>query len=493
MKPGIKREWMEEATIGSIHEAMQRGDLTCLEVVKGYIERIEAYDKQGPKLNAIIRCNPDVEAQARALDEAFEKDGLTGPLHGIPVLLKDNVDTKDMPTTAGSKTLEHVAPDEDGWIVKRLTEAGAIILAKANLHEFAIWGETVSSILGQTLNPYDLTRTPGGSSGGTGAGIAANFGVIGIGTDTVNSVRSPASACSLVGFRPTVGLVSRSGIVPYSLTQDTAGPITRTVEDAVRTLDALVGYDAMDPITAWSVGYLPQTYTSFLKPYGLEGKRIGVMNCFFGQEPIHEPVNQVMAGALEALRQSGAELIDLKVTLDTATLTSEASVHLYDLKRDLGGYLNALGNKTPYHSIEDILASGRYDPGIEDNLKTAASLETDSEDYRKRLGERTTLQNQMMTLMAELKLDALVYPHQKRLVVPVGGSQLDRNGVLGAITGFPAVVVPAGFSEPTATAPIGVPVGIEFLARPWCEPVLIEIAYGFEQATHVRRGPASTP
>lgn len=486
----LEKEFLE-ATIERLHEAMSAGKLTCEALVRMYLERIERYDQKGPKINAVIQVNPLALERAKALDAAFESEGLTGPLHGIPVLLKDNVDTSFMPTTAGCKALAGVTPDEDGWVVKRLQAAGAVILAKMNLHEFAVWGETVSSVLGQTLNPYDLTRTPGGSSGGTGAGIAADFGVIGIGTDTVNSVRSPASACCLVGFRPTLGLVSRSGIVPYSLTQDTAGPITRTVEDAVKTLDALAGYDPLDPLTALSRGNIPAetTYTAFLKPNGLHGKTIGVLRSFFGSEEVHEPVNRVMAEALKVLEAEDARLVELDAPLDSGKLISETSVHLYDLKRDLGSYLEGLGDKTPYHSIEALLESGLYDPGIEENLKTAASLSTGSEEYRIRMDQRRRLQDQVLAIMAQHGLDLIVFPHQKRLVVPVGGSQVDRNGVLGAVTGFPSVVVPAGFSEPTDTAPIGVPVGMELFARPWCEPVLIEAAYGFEQATRVRKPP----
>lgn len=486
----LEKEFLE-ATIERVHEAMRAGRLTCEALVRMYLERIERYDQQGPKINAVIQVNPLVLEQAKALDAAFESNGLTGPLHGIPVLLKDNVDTSFMPTTAGCKALVGVTPDEDGWIVKQLQAAGAVILAKMNLHEFAVWGETVSSVLGQTLNPYDLTRTPGGSSGGTGAGIAADFGVIGIGTDTVNSVRSPASACCLVGFRPTLGLVSRSGIVPYSLTQDTAGPITRTVEDAVKTLDALVGFDPLDPLTASSLGNIPAeaSYTAFLKTNGLQGKTIGVLRSFFGNEETHAPVNRVMAEALKVLEAEGARLVELEVALDSGRLVSETSVHLYDLKRDLGTYLEGLGDKTPYHSLEALLESGLYDPGIEENLKTAVTLSTESEDYRIRMDLRRQLQNQVLVLMEQHSLDLMVFPHQKRLVVPVGGSQVDRNGVLAAVTGFPSVVVPAGFSEPTATAPIGVPVGMELFARPWCEPVLIEAAYGFERATMIRKPP----
>ncbi|MDD2481413.1 MAG: amidase family protein, partial [Lutispora sp.] len=296
---------LEEATIASVHAAMEAGKLTCRQLVEMYIERIESFDKQGPAINTVIMINPKALEIADSLDEQFKESGFTGPLHGIPVLLKDNVDTGDMPTTAGSLSLEGMIPEDDAFITAKLKEAGAIILAKVNLHEFAVWGETASSILGQTLNPYDLTRTPGGSSGGTGAGIAANFGIIGIGTDTINSVRSPASACSLVGLRPTVGLVSRDGIVPYSMTQDTAGPIMRTVEDAARVLDVISGYDAKDPATAWSIGYVPESYTEFLNKDGLNEKRIGILKSFFGTAEIHKEVNEAVNKSLEDMKNNG--------------------------------------------------------------------------------------------------------------------------------------------------------------------------------------------
>ena len=255
-----------ETTISKVHQAYLDGSLTAVELMKFYLQRIEAYDKKGPAINSIICVNPNILEEAAAADAYLkEHHALKGPLHGIPVMLKDNFNTSDMPTTAGSIALNGWVPTENAFVTEKLKQAGACILAKTNLHEFAIWGETISSILGQTVNPYDLTRTPGGSSGGTGASIAANIGIIGMGTDTINSVRSPASANSLVGIRPTIGLVSRAGIIPYSLTQDTAGPICRTVEDAVRTLDVIVGYDEKDAETAWSVGQKRDSYIDHLQ------------------------------------------------------------------------------------------------------------------------------------------------------------------------------------------------------------------------------------
>lgn len=484
---------LQEATIAKVHRAMEEGVLTCRQLVEGYIARMDAYDKKGPSLNAVIKVNPKALEIADELDEEFKRKGFIGPLHGIPVLLKDNVDTGDMETTAGSLSLEGVIPPDDATITRRLKEAGAIILAKVNLHEFAVWGETVSSILGASVNPYDLTRTPGGSSGGTGAGIAANFGLVGIGTDTINSIRSPASACSLVGLRPTIGLVSRDGVIPYSLTQDTAGPITRTVEDAVRVLDVIAGYDPADPATAWSVGRKPSSYLGYLKRDGLQGKRIGILKSFFGTQPQHQEVNQRVMEGLKEMEKNGAVLVDIEENIDADYLVKEVSVHLYDLKEHLGQYLKDLGDLAQVHSLQDVVDSGKYHEGVEDNLRQALSLDVGTPEYNERLVKRAALRDQITSIMAELQLDAIAYPHQKIPVVPLGDSQIERNGVIGSVTGFPACSLPAGFTSPTQTAPLGVPVGIEILCREFDEPTLIEIAYGFEQATHYRKPPVSTP
>lgn len=483
---------LEEATIADIHAAIKAKQLTCHELVQQYLNRIKAYDKQGPSINAILQVNPDV-ALADQLDAQFAKTGISGPLHCIPVILKDNVNTLDMPTTGGSLSLKGYIPQRNAFITQKLRSAGAIILAKANLHEFAVWGETVSSLGGQTLNPYDLKRTPGGSSGGTAAGIASNFGTIGIGTDTLNSVRSPASANSLVGLRPTRGLISRSGIIPYSLTQDTAGPITRTVTDAAKTLEVIAGYDQTDASTAWNVGNVQRNYTQFLKADRLQGARIGVLSSFFGSQPEHAEVNAVVDQAIAQMRTVGAVIVPITVPdLDSTKLVADVSVHLYELKADLGRYLHQIP-PPPVKSLEDIIASGKYHSSLDANLKKALSLSIAAPEYKERLLKRMQLQQTIMQVMAENQLDALVYPHQKRLVVPIGETQVERNGVLAAIIGFPAITVPAGFSPLKDTAPGGVPVGIEFMGRPWSEPTLLGLAYSFEQATHYRRIPKSTP
>ena len=488
-----ERFFLEETTIAKIQEGLKKGTVTCRGLTEGYLRRIEAYDRRGPSLKAVLLVNPKALEEADALDRLYREKGPAGPLHGIPVLIKDNVETKDMATTSGSLSLENYLPDKDACLTKKLREAGALVLAKANMHEFAIWGESVSSILGQVLNPYDLTRTPGGSSGGTGAGIAANFAAIGIGTDTVNSIRSPASACACVGIRPTVGLVSREGIAPYSLDQDTAGPICRTVEDAAAILGVISGYDPGDPETAWSVGNRPAPYTAYLCADGLAKKRIGVLRTLFGEKKEHEEVNAAMERSLRAMADGGAVLVELDEPIDTNELTAEVSVHLHTLKDDLEGYLKKLGSKAPYNTLTKLLDSGKIHPGIVQNLKRANTLSRDSLDYRTRTMKRLELRTRVLKLMADHELDALVYPHQKGLVVPVGESQGERNGVLGSATGFPSIALPAGFSTPTETTPLGVPIGLEFLGRPWREGVLIAIAYSFEQKTRYRKPPESTP
>jgi Asp-tRNA(Asn)/Glu-tRNA(Gln) amidotransferase A subunit family amidase len=489
---GVKEFHLDEATVGDVQAAYRSGAITATRLVQAYLERIQAYDQAGPKLNVVIFLNPKALDEAAALDEHFRKTGkFVGPLHGIPVLLKDNVNTKDMPTTGGSLSLVGYTPATDATITQKLRHAGAIILAKVNLHEFAIGGETVSSIRGQTLNPYDLTRTPGGSSGGTGAALAANFATVGIGTDTVNSIRSPASANCLVGIRPTLGLVSRSGVIPYSFTQDAVGPLARTVTDAAWLLNVLVGYDPGDPATAWSIGNIENDYKKFLRADGVKGKRIGVLRSFFGHAPINDEVNAVANKAVEDLRRLGATVIELTTPdLDSDKISSDISVDLYEFKPTINAYL-AAGN-APVKSLEEIISSGKFHPKIGDTIKTAQSLELD-DAYRLRLQKRSELQQRVMKIMADYRLNAIVFPHQKRLVVPVGETQLERNGGLGSVTGFPSIVVPGGFSKPTLTAKLGVPVGIEFLGRPWSEKVLIEIGYGYEQGTKHRRPPATTP
>jgi amidase len=486
-----------ETSIVDIHRALQAGTLTCHDLVQQYLDRIKTYDQQGPELKAILYINPQSLQQADAMDQEFKRTHKLKPLGCIPIVLKDNFDTADMPTTAGSLTLKGAQPERDAFAVKGLREAGALILGKANMSEFATGGISASSLGGQVKNPYDLTRTPGGSSGGTGAAVAANFATVGTGSDTGGSIRSPSSATNLVGLRPTRGLISRDGIVPVSFTPDTIGPMTRNVADAAAVLDAMVGYDSNDPVTALSVGNVPKTYTAFLQN-GLKGARLGVLTNALGHGAEYEEVNKVMAKAIDALKAQGAVIVPVEdQVLDIDTLTKDFRMNEPEFKAALNHYLQQQGTHVPVHSLAEIIASGQYyKPTLEKFFSITEAYEDgpNSADYKDRRMKMDQIRIEVADLMARNQLDALVYPHQKCLVLPIGATfQKDRNGVIAALTGFPAIEVPAGFSTPTANAPIGVPVGIEFLGRAWAEPELFKLAFGFEQATHFRKPPASTP
>jgi len=327
--------------------------------------------------------------------------------------------------------------------------------------------------------------------------LTANFATVGTGSDTVNSIRSPASANSLVGIRPTRGLISRAGVIPVSFTQDAAGPLARTVADVTVMLDVMAGYDPDDPVTALGIGRIPATYTASLDRDGLKSARLGVLRTLFGSGPDHEEVNRVMANALEALKQQGAVLVDIEdAALDTGKLNSDLDVQKYEYKFDLNNYLKAQPDP-PVHSLAELIASGKYHKAsLEKFLASAESYENglNEADYKDRRVKINDLQVRLANLMAKNDVVALVYPHQKRLPVMIGEAvQAERNGILAVLAGFPAITVPAGFSTPTEGAPIGVPVGIEFLGQPFSEPQLLRFAYGFEQATHARKPPQSAP
>jgi amidase len=488
---------VEEATIAGIHQALRDKSLTCRALVQTYLDRIHAYDHEGPSLNSILTLNGNALAEADELDAQYAGAGLAGPLHCIPLVLKDNYNTADMPTTGGSAALAGTQPRADAFVVAKLRHAGAIILGKSNMHEFALSGTTVSSLGGQSLNPYDLTRTPGGSSGGTGAAVAANLAVAGTGSDTVNSIRSPASANALVGIRPTKGLLSRAGIMPVSQTQDAVGPIARNVADAARMLEVTAGYDPNDPSTAWSVGYTPATYTPFLEGDGMRGARIGLLKTLQGGGPEHQEVNAVVAEAVTAMKKAGAIVVEVDdPMLGAAKLNAENDVQKYEFKSLINAYLASIPD-APAKSLEEIIASGKFHKAsLENFLKSAQSYQNGMQepDYSVRLMRNWRTRDRLISFMAEHQLDAVIYPLQQRLVVPLSElNQGDRNGILASVTGFPAITVPAGFSKPTTTAPIGVPVGMDILGRPWSEGRLIRIAQGFENATQSRRPPLSAP
>lgn len=481
---------VKELTIEKFHNDLKAGKTTCKEVMEAYIDRINTYDKKNDNINAIILINPNAVKEAEECDKKIAEDKSIIdklPLFGCPLLVKDNFETYDMPTTAGSKTLEGFETHKDAFVVDKLRKAGAVIIAKTNLHEFAVWGENVSSILGQTYNPYDHTRSSGGSSGGTGAGLAANFGLIGIGTDTINSVRSPSSANSLCGIRPTIGLVSRMGIVPYSLTQDTAGALARTVTDAVKTFNIMIGPDPEDKVTVDGAKYSKGDYTKYLKIDGLKGKRLGVLRSFMGHDDVHKEVNKCMEDCFKILRESGVELVDIEEVFDIGHLVSDISLHLWDFKYELEKYLKEHNCK--YQTFDELIASGLCTPDIIPNLEDANKIDINSPAYKERAEKRLELIKDVKALFDKYNIDAIIYPHQQQLVCKVGKTQAQRNGAIGSVTGFPAIVVPGGFSTPDENAPIGVPVGLEILGRPFTEDKLIEIAYGFEQVSHKRKEP----
>jgi amidase len=496
MKQKTKTFVLEEATVETIHAAFAARTLTCTALVKNYLARIEAYDKQGPALRAIITVNPAALDIAAKLDKQYnDSKGRVGPLHCIPVILKDNYNTFDMPTSGGNVAMKNSAPTADAFTVDKMRKAGALILAKANLQEFARGGVSISSLGGQVLNPYDLTRTPGGSSGGTGAAIAANFAVLGLGSDTGQSVRSPASANNLVGVRPTRGLVSRAGVIPNSYTQDELGPITRTVKDAARLLDVMVGYDPKDPITAFGVGKPPASYAAGLKANALKGAHIGVMTNLYGKDERHAEVNKVMDQVVETMRARGAIIIRFALPLYD-TLAPVIATSQWEARTVMDKYFADLGNAGPVTSFRQLVDTKSASPDIQKQLEAEIAVEDgmNNPTYKDRTLSRDKLRLSVASKMAELKLDAILYPLQKILVVPAGqADQPERNGTLSNGTGMPAVTFPGGFSTPTATAPLGVPVGAELLGRDYSEPLLLSLAYSFEQTAKTRKAPLSTP
>lgn len=467
--------------IKEYHEAISENLISSSKLLDYYLNRIEMYEE---KLNSIIVVNPNVRQEAKDCDEYYKKNGFKGKMHGVFLLVKDNFETKELFTTAGSLSLKDYQANRDAFILKRLLDEGAIVLAKTNLHEFAVWGETISSILGQTKNPYDLTRTPGGSSGGTGAAVAADFGMVGIGTDTINSVRSPSSANSLYGLRPSMGMLSRSGIVPYSLTQDTAGPMTKNVYDLSLMMDIMSGYDKEDTITAWSKG---ANYNKKILNENFSGIRVGVLRSFFGKEDKHIQVNREVEKAISIFRDNGADIVEISDKIDSIYLSSDVSVHLYDLVDDLDNYL--INNNTPVKSVDEILDSGNHHEGIKDNLIKAMNLSKDSLDYKNRLYLANKLKTQIMDIFARKNIDILLFPHQQQLVCKIGENQLERNGVLASVTGFPSLCMPAGFSDRNQDAPIGVPVGVEIFGRPFSDYFMIEIAKIYESFYGERKKP----
>jgi len=482
--------WTQEATIADIQLAIKSKEISCRQLVQMYLDRIEAYDQKGPALNAIILVNPKALAAADDLDARFARSGVVGPLHCVPMIVKDNYDTADLPTTAGSLSLKGSIPPADAFMVRKLREAGALILAKSNLAEFARSPyETVNSLVpGHTRNPYALDRVPAGSSGGTAAAVAASFGAAGLGTDTGNSIRGPASHTDLVGIRPTLGLTSRTGIVPLFLNRDTGGPMARTVADAAAVLDVVSGADPAEAVTASAQGRRPESYLSSLDKDGLRGARIGVLRQFLAGPDPDPDVVQLFEQALADMKRQGAEIVDGIDVPDIPT----AQLGCDRFKHDINAYLAQRGPLVPVKSLADIIASQKFYPPLEKTLRDSEAQLPPDQNPRCREGDANAhrLAQGVLTAMDEARLDALVYPtwnNPPRLIGDLSSPHGNNSNRIAPHAGFPALTVPMGFAHGT------LPAGLQILGRPWSEPALIRIAYGYEQATRHRRPPASTP
>jgi amidase len=486
----------EEATISEIHAAMAAGRLTCRALVSQYLARITAYDKSGPAINAIVVTNPKALDVADSLDRRFRASGRTGPLHCIPIVVKDNMQTTDLPTTAGSLAFEGWIAKKDAFQVRRIREAGAIVIAKSNMAEFAFSPyETVSSILpGYTKNPYALDRVTAGSSGGTAAAVAAGFGTLGLGTDTGNSIRGPSSHQALVGIRSTMGLTSRAGVIPLYMSQDIAGPMARTVADAAAVLQVVAGEDPDDKITCTTQDCPVPNYLAALDPNGLRGARIAILRQAYETPTTDSEVTAVFMRAVSDLRRAGATVLDSfpLPTLDSLRRSQRGGCQQF--KFDLNRFLQALGPDGPaLSSLDSIIRSNRYHPNTRRRLEQEQMATIPPEENpgcRSRDEFRVGLRAAVTKAMDDARVDALIYPtwsNPPRLIGDLNTPHGDNSQFFSPNTGWPAMTVPMGYTRQT------LPAGMTFFGRPWSEVTLIKLGFAYEQATKHRRLPASTP
>ena len=478
---------VHEQSILDLQAAQTAGKVTSRGLVESYLARIQAYDQAGPRLNAIVLINPRARDEAEALDRERLEKGPRGPLHGIPVLIKDNYDTADMPTSGGSLALATLQPAADAFQVRKLREAGAVILGKTTMHELASGITNISSLTNQTRNPYDLYRTPGGSSGGTGAAIGASFAAAGMGSDTCGSIRIPAANQNLVGLRGTHGLSSRSGVMPLSSTQDIAGPLARTVTDLAIMLDATVGADPADAITKDSAGHIPKSYREALVDGGLKGARIGVLRSLWGTAGEDGEVTGIMNKALDGMKAQGAEVVDIAVPgLDD--LLRESSVIADEFKFDLMAYLAKHPN-APVKSLGEVIERGLHHEALDAQLQAAqhAARSVRPNITGRRwssgapLGPRSSPRSKNSASMCSPTRRCVARP------AAIGDAQIGSNCQLSATTGLPAISIPGGFTTD------GLPIGLELLGGAWTEATLLKYAYAWEQVTKPRRAPFSTP
>lgn len=487
VKADATSRWLD-ASIEDLQDSMTAGDLSAQKLVQFYLARIEQYDQQSPSLNAVQTLNSQALSEAAALDSERAEQGPRSLLHGIVVLVKDNYETVGMSTTAGSIVFEGFAPDRDAHLVAQLKTAGAIILGKTTMHEFAYGITTVGSRFGATKNPYDLGRNPGGSSGGSGAAVAANFATLAMGSDTCGSIRIPAAHNNLVGLRGTQGLSSRRGIVPLSSTQDIGGPLARSVRDLAIVLDVVAGYDPGDAQTAESFGQLPEHYLDAVQVQ--RGARIGVLRDWLVQDAQDEDVAKVIREALAHLHEHADwQVIEIESPRVNEALQRPMNGHfvlIYDFKTDINAYLQA-NPEIGIADIDALLADGRSHADILPSLQASAGMTEESEiTYLEELAQRRVVRQALLALMNTHNLDALAYPTIRRVAAPIGEEQLGTNCRLSANSGLPAISVPAGFAG-------GMPVGLELLAESWSEPKLLNLAYTVEQLLAQRRPPAATP
>ncbi|HEU5256511.1 MAG TPA: amidase family protein [Vicinamibacterales bacterium] len=492
---------LQEATIDQIHGELMAGHVSCRALIGQYLKRIEAYDHAGPMLNALQTVNRRALEEADRLDAVSRANGPKGPLHCIPVLVKDQVETSDMPTTYGSILFKQFTPGRDATVVKKLRAAGAIVIGKTNMGEFA--AGYVGSGFGIVRNAYDPARSPAGSSSGSGVGVAANFAVLAIAEDTGGSIRGPAAHSNAVGLRPTVPLVSRFGMMPATPTQDTLGPIARTVRDAALMLDVIAGYDRNDPVTAYAEGHVPTTYTDFLKRDGLKGARLGVLRVPLDpkadpQSEEYKKVRAVIDRAVAAMQAQGAQIVDPIPAPELLKQVDKLYTdNVYETEQAVDGYLAAHPG-APLKTLRDILLTGKVVPSRTTRLITNIGKTTSDPGNLTVIQRREELRLTVLKMMADLHVDAIVhatfdYPPGKipmdalTIADPAGVGDLGNNRRLAPLIGFPALSVPAGFT------PDGLPVGIEFLGRQFSEGRLLTLGYAFEQATHHRRPPMATP
>jgi len=490
------KPWLDEITIDQLQQGYKEGKFTIRDVVEDYLERIAEIDRKGPQLGSIIQINPDAIKIAEELDKERIAGRIRGPLHGIPVVLKDNIDTHDkMPNTAGATALRNSFPASDSWVARKLKDAGAIIIGKTNLSEWANFRSKISSsgwsgVGGQTKNPYVLDRNPCGSSSGSGVAVSANLCVLAIGTETNGSIVCPSNNNGIVGLKPTVGLISRSGIIPISFTQDTPGPMGRTVKDVAICLGLLTGIDPSDSKTLSSAGSFQTDYTKFLNPDGLRGKRIGLLKSSMG---FHHKVDTLMMRTVAWLKSQGAEIIELQFSLDESIEKASMEVMLYEFKDGLNKYFKSLGNEAPVKSLEELIRFNKSDT-VELRYFDQALLEKAQQKGDLGSPEYKDALAKMLKGVREEGIDKLLFENRlSAIMVPTGAPAwktdlidgdlyLGGNSSLAAISGYPNITVPMGFIDE-------LPVGVSFFGRAWSEPILLEIAYAFEQGTKARKPP----